>query len=55
MLPTQKFDIERKNHQNVNDVELGGAYQFETSNSAKLRKDVDGTGNIERAGKNVRE
>lgn len=35
----------------MNDVELGGAYQFETSNSTKLRKVIDGTGNIERAGK----
>jgi hypothetical protein len=49
MLATQKFDIERKNYKNVNDVELRGAYQFEMSNCAKLRKDVDGTGNIERA------
>jgi hypothetical protein len=55
MLVTQKFDIERKNHLNVNDVELRGAYQFEMSNSAKLRKDIDGTGNIERAWQNVRE
>ena len=49
MLATQKFDIEWKNHTNVNDVELRGAYQFEVSNSAKLRKDIDGTGNIEGA------
>jgi hypothetical protein len=47
MLATQKFDIERKNHTNVNDVELIGAYQFEMSKSAKLQKDVDGTGSIE--------
>ena len=55
MLATQKFDIEWKNHTNVNDVELRGAYQFEVSNSAKLRKDIDGTGNIEWAWQNVRE
>jgi hypothetical protein len=49
MLTTQKFDIERKNHKNVNDAELRGAYQFEMSDCAKLQKDVNGTGNIERA------
>lgn len=39
----------------MNDVELRGVYQFETSNSAKLRKDIDGTESIERVGENVRE